>query len=425
MGAGFGPAAGVPSEGGGQQQAVEPPLVDSTADSCFTQEQLEDFGQFLGEHGVQSGTQVNYRQGWDLWGKFLPGLPTAQRPTNVYLDSVEGDRDKALYVLAFALHLYRTRKWRGSQVTHCFPHIRHHFFAAVRSTSFLDHPLIDKTRKAVVMSPQERVMEVQCKIDSCLLPLSYPLLDWGRVQYWVQTPWHTDKGRLRKATYLAGSMMVDSGNRVSNATGPTTDAVLGVPADHGVKTKQVEVTIAKGKAKTFKLHGAVAIRGYLQDPKTPKGVAADEQRFPGVIALRITFLTQKVVKDDEGPPEPLYYARREERESRFIDDMTEWLCYSTQLLDTDYLFTAYQCAPKPGAKTDKRLLQRRDVAEMFKASAVAKGLDPSRFSTSSARRFAASNKALSMAEIKKRGGWNESSSVPESHYRRNGESRGV
>jgi hypothetical protein len=322
MGAGFGPApaqtaGGGHPEGGGQQQAVEPPLVDSTAESCFTQEQLEDFGQFLGEHGVQAGSQVNYRQGWDLWGKFLPTLPLAQRPRNVYLDNVEADRDKALYVLAFALHLYRTRKWRGKQVTHCFPHLRHHFFAAVRSTSFLDHPLIDKTRKAVKMSPQERVVDVQRKIDTCLLPLSYPLLDWGRVQYWVQSLWHADKGRLRKATYLAGS-------RVSNATGPTTDAMLGVLADHGVKTEQVEVTIAKAKGKTFKLHGAVAIRGYLQDSKTPKGVAtAGEQLFPGVVALRITFLTQKVVKDDEGPPEPLYYARREERESRFIDDMME------------------------------------------------------------------------------------------------------
>jgi hypothetical protein len=62
---------------------------------------------------------------------------------------------------------------------------------------------------------------------------------------------------------------------------------------------------------------------------------------------------------------------------------------------------------------------------MFKAAAVGNRLDPSRFSTSSARRFAASNKALSMAEIKKRWGWNESSTVPESHYRRDGESKGA
>ncbi|KAJ1407242.1 hypothetical protein B484DRAFT_403878, partial [Ochromonadaceae sp. CCMP2298] len=42
--------------------------------------------------------------------------------------------------------------------------------------------------------------------------------------------------------------------------------------------------------------------------------------FPRVESVTITFLTQKVVQDNKGAPDGLYYARREPRESRFMDD---------------------------------------------------------------------------------------------------------
>jgi hypothetical protein len=356
------------------------------------------FGQFLEAGSVAPGTRVNYRQGWALWLLWLATLLPPQRPINAFMDNVVGDRDKALYLLAFAMHLYETRGWRGKQVTHFFGHLRHHFFGAVRSTAFLDHPLVGKIRDAVKMDHS------------------------ARVEFWVNTLWNEDRGRGRKATYLAGSMLMDTGKRASSATGPATDALLGIITDHGLRTAQVEATVSRG-GKTFTLAGAPALRSYLLRPRATEG-ATEELRFPGVQSIRITFLTEKVVRD-KGIPEPLFYGRRQERESRFMDDLLEWVRANDKLTDDDYLFTTYQRAPKSCAKTDKRLLQRRDLAEMFKAAAQAHGLDPQRFSTSSARRFAASNKGLSRAEVKVRGGWADDSNVPEAFYMRDPENRGA
>ncbi|KAJ1419583.1 hypothetical protein B484DRAFT_400142 [Ochromonadaceae sp. CCMP2298] len=70
-------------------------------------------------------------------------------------------------------------------------------------------------------------------------------------------------------------------------------------------------------------------------------------------------------------------------------------------------------------------LIQRDLAEIFKAAAQAHGLDPQRFSTSSARRFAASNKGLSRAEVKVSGGWADDSNVPDAIYMRDPENRGA
>jgi hypothetical protein len=121
-------------------------LMGAGQDCRFNEAQLAEFGAFLEQKVVRLSTQVTYRQGWKLWRSFLPTLPLPQRPCNVYLDDVRGDVNRALYVLAFAKHLYDTRSWRGRQVTRNFAHLRHHFFGAVRCTAFLDHPLLGKTR---------------------------------------------------------------------------------------------------------------------------------------------------------------------------------------------------------------------------------------------------------------------------------------
>jgi hypothetical protein len=361
-------------------------LLRGTDDDCpFTEAQVAAFGAFMGTGAIQPGSQVTYRQGWRLWCKdFLPALPPAQRPCNVFLDNVAGDLNRALYVLAFGKYLFDTRGWRGRQVTRNFAHVRYHFFSNIRDTAFLDHPIVGQARKAVQMDQGERVADVLRRVDSALLPMTYVLLDWAREKSWTATPWDTDKGRGSKATYLATSLLMDTGNRVSSATGPTTDKVLGTLADHGVKTAQLEITVSKPSSKAcFALAGAPAVRSYLVNPKATKGATA-ELLFPRVESMTITFLTQKVVQDNKGAPDGLYYARREPRESRFMDDVLTWLLRCDKLTEEDYLFTTYQLSPKRNAKTCKRLLQRRDVATLVKAAATAHGFDPARFSTSSA-----------------------------------------
>mmetsp|Transcript_18898 Transcript_18898/g.42089 ORF Transcript_18898/g.42089 Transcript_18898/m.42089 type:complete len:397 (+) Transcript_18898:700-1890(+) len=275
------------------------------------------------------------------------------------------------------------------------------------------------------MTHSERQADVLRRIEGALLPMSYPMLDWARKGYWLRASWDTDKGRSRRITYLTTCLLMDTGNRISCASGPTHDAVLGVTTDHGVKTAQVEISVRKPSDKTsFSLAGAAALRTYLCNPKAVAG-ATDALRYPRVQSLRITFLTQKVVRDGKGTPDPLFYGRRDPRESQFVDDVCDWLRFNPKLLDSDYLTTRYQLAPKPNAKTDKRLLQRQDVADLIKASAVAFDLPPHRFSTSSCRRFAGSTDALTMPEVKVRGGWAAGSTVTEQNYRRNPEGRGA
>ncbi|KAJ1386822.1 hypothetical protein B484DRAFT_410083, partial [Ochromonadaceae sp. CCMP2298] len=195
--------------------------------------------------------------------------------------------------------------------------------------------------------------------------------------------------------------------------------------DHGIKVAQVEITVSRPSPKPFfALAGAVAMRSYLCDPRAVEG-ATDTLRYPQVESMRVLFLTQKVVKDRKGPPDPLFFGRRDPRESQYLDDVLDWLRLETALQDDDYLTTRYQLAPKASAKTNKRLLQRQDVAVMVKAAVVEFGLDPKRFSTSSARRFAGSTSALDMPEVKVRCGWAAGSFVTEQHYHRNPEGRGA
>jgi hypothetical protein len=215
-------------------------------------------------------------------------------------------------------------------------------------------------------------------------------------------------------------MMMDTGNRVSSATGPKRDKILGVITDHGIRYECLQVEARRPDDQSiFVMKGGPELYVYLQ--KTRNLTSAT---FPLVLNVRLTFLTQKVVRKG-GAPDPLYFGRRTDRESQFVDDMMLWCSLNQKLGPKDYLFTRYQLAPKPGAKKDKRLLTPADITHVVKSAAVAFNLDPARFTTSSARRFLAAGGGLEDQEMKHRAGWAADSTVPQEHYLRNFESRGA
>ncbi|KAJ1387308.1 hypothetical protein B484DRAFT_409941, partial [Ochromonadaceae sp. CCMP2298] len=171
--------------------------------------------------------------------------------------------------------------------------------------------------------------------------------------------------------------------------------------------------------RTFVLKGGPVLHEYLF-----RNRCSTTGAFKGILNMRLTFLTQKVVRKG-GAPDPLYYGNRSPREARYIQDMMLWLYFNAKLGALDYLYTRYQLAPKAGAKTDKRLLQPRDITAVVKASAEAFGLDPKRFTTSSARRFLAAGGGLEDPEMKQRAGWTPNSTTPATHYLREFEGRGA
>jgi hypothetical protein len=386
---------------------------------CFEGPQLEEFARFMADNSVQPSTQVAYRTGVKVWREYIGQVAAERRPDELLRD-VRDMRVKALHILALALYLYRGKGWRGQQITSHFAAIGLFLTANIENEGIMEHSIVVRARAAVSMTQAERAVEMQRRIDTAIMPMTYPMLDHARGVFWDGTDWGKDQGRSCKAAYLATCMMMDTGNRVSNATGPKTDRILGVVTDHGIRVKDLEVTLQHPDGqRTFVLKGGPVLHEYLFRNRCPTTGA-----FKGVLNMRLTFLTQKVVRKG-GAPDPLYYGNRSPREARYIQDMMLWLYFNAKLGALDYLYTRYQLAPKAGAKTDKRLLQSRDITAVVKASAEAFGLDPKRFATSSARRFLAAGGGLEDPEMKQRAGWTPNSTTPTTHYLREFEGRGA
>jgi hypothetical protein len=392
---------------------------DAELQRGFTPQQLEEFAVFMGAGSVQPGTLVAYRTGEGLWRGYLGNLSEERRPMEL-LEDVKDIMVMALHILAFAIKLYQERGWRGVQITAHFAAIGLFLSTNVENAGLMKHSVVDRARAAVSMTREERAVQAQHRIDHAVMPVSYDMLDLARRVHFVDVDKGTDKGRSSMAAYLATAMMMDTGNRVSSATGPRTDRVLGVIADHGIRFENLELTIQHpSEPSTFALKGGPALHKYLQWQHSRSPGA-----FPGVVDMRLTFLTQKVVRKG-GAPDPLFYGRRSEREVQFMEDLLLWCLLNHKLLPEDYLYTRYQLAPKPGAKKHKRLLQSRDVALVVKGAAEAFGYDPRRFCPSSARRFLAASGGLEDKEMKQRVGWSANSTAPATHYLRNFEGRGA
>lgn len=191
-------ATAAPTAPGATTITAAPSPTSTELDLHFTPDQQSEFAQFLGANSVQPSSQVAYRRGVALWQEYLAQIPEALRPDEL-LCNTSDDRTKALHIFAFSLFLYRAKRWRGIQITTHFAAIGHHLRAA--GNAFMEHAIIASTRAAVSMSQPERAVEMQRRIDTAIMPMTYPMIDWARGTSGTGAPGtRTRGGRARSPT---------------------------------------------------------------------------------------------------------------------------------------------------------------------------------------------------------------------------------
>jgi hypothetical protein len=392
----------------------------------FTPGQMKAMPDFVGLSMVTAGTTLDYERGWTLWRRWLRSLDANRRPDE-YLELVQDDEDKARLVLLFAMSLYAEKAWRGRQITRLFAHIAHFIRIRFVPITFFKHPIVGAARLAVRHSPAEMRVHLTAKSKAALAPMCLEMLDYAREVLWVQQSRVSAQGLDARAAYVAMALLVDTGKRVSSVTGPTFRKGVLV-ADHGIIWSDVEVltTRTEGEGTTLRAGGR-SLRQYLGSQ--PEPTVEGQRRYPGVSGFTIKFFTEKVrVPEDRAQVDAIPFGRTNERENQFLEDIMDWARLSGDVEEGDYVCTRIHPDPRPGVLAGRRLLRRADVASAVKMSADAVGLDPAKFSTSSARKcFATFTTANGMLadERNRRAGWVQGSRTVDDHYNKLVHNRGV
>ena len=265
-----------------------------------------------------------------------------------------------------------------------------------------NNPAIQRGRAGVARSDDEAREQMAARKKRKILPAFVEMLTEWRRASWDDQPWDTREGRLNRAAYLGFMVMCNEGPRISNVT----------PAEGKGKEAKRNHN-CKGRDLVFEsIHG---VRAHVGQP----ALAAMVLESQSVASANISYITTKVRKQQQ-VQENKIIARRTEEESRLLDDLVEW-ARRAEIGEDEKLFTI---------KMDgqSRLMRYSDVASAVKQAAVRCGLPPQHFSTSSARRFFATQMDLagvSKAERNAVGGWSQTSSVADGHYSREGALRGA
>ena len=195
-------------------------------------------------------------------------------------------------------------------------------------------------------------------------------------------------------------MTCNEGPRASNLTPPDGRR----QEDHGCKAKDLVFTLV----------------GEDQVAAGAEGTVARLVVPSNVVAACLTYVSSKPGKAKANvTQEKKVIMRRSLEESQLLDDLVEWVSHA-DLISDDRLFVV---------KLGKKPLQLRakDIRVGIKGSAVRCKVPPRHFSTSSGRKFFATQMTLAgapPAEIRAVGGWSASSSVPDTHYSRASSLRG-
>jgi hypothetical protein len=200
----------------------------------------------------------------------------------------------------------------------------------------------------------------------------------------------------KKAIWLAVALGFDSGPRIGNLTkkdGPSGE-------DHCVRAEDCIFDVLNSE-QTGCLQYRAGI-GFAQYLKARRG---DSSEVKSVTMKYVTHKTQRQLVQT-----PKYIARRTILESQVLDDICAWIMRSG-VQQTDELLTRY--SPR------RKVVIRKDVANAIKDVAEFFRLPRTNFSTRSLRSGYATDvtvHGVAPRQRNQRGGWKDSSRIPERHY---------
>jgi hypothetical protein len=352
----------------------------------FTSQDNDQIEALL-SRGVTAGSGKIYKAEEGKWVTFHKDRLGGSTDFNLALyPHVE---DKIRIWLLFVEYLYEVKGQRVEQVFSTLAGVRSNLLSRQVNIDFLRDPRISRARNATRRSNEENRTYLETKAGHVILPAPWELLVSMRESLWVKTPWGKSEFLVKKASYLAFGIMMCLGLRVSNLSAPEKSG-----SNHGIKIRDVT------------LENTLGIRAKLGSGAPPVGDIVDT-----TVRVILTVVTTKTGATKVGQEQKIIEKRSPE-ESQLVEDLVTWFRQVRMDAD-DYLFTAGSPA--------KRKLRAKDIRENVKFAAGELGLSPEFFSTSSGRKFFATQTDLACVPAAERNavaGWAETSKIPEANYSR-------
>ncbi|KAJ1384439.1 hypothetical protein B484DRAFT_461462, partial [Ochromonadaceae sp. CCMP2298] len=405
----------LPLGGDGSGDTGEVPQPRGDGAWAFGAGDMAKMRDFLSSKSVTAGTTASYGPGIRRWQGYEQNLTPRWASPGEWFERVARNRDKALHVLLYCLHLYGVQGQRGEQIAGALTSLRHHIDVNLYDSEFLSEGLMRKVRQACGCSTEEIKVLLAAKLASAKLPMVLEMVDWAERSLWDGRGWTTAADLDKRVVYLSICLGMDAGPRPSNLTWPDKKSA----ENHCVLARDVTANIMLSPSAGFaKIMGGPRLHQHLAtyDGRVHPGVLHGfPTPFPQVIGLELVFLTSKTSRATRLTlPKPIALQRRTERESKLVDRLLLWFLHAPRLQEEDPLFRRYH------PTMDTSLLPRRKpIAAAIKSAAVALGFDPNRFSCKSMRSgFATTATANGMSAVERnyRGGWTEGSLVPGLHY---------
>ena len=346
---------------------------------------------FLSEHKVTRGSMDAYKEGWNLWTKFV------QREENggsddVYLESLSVD-DRSKAFVRFLVTLYEEEGKRGKELERLTAHVVHMFDIELKDVSGFNSRLVSLMKKSCKRSTGEAREHAIHALETALVPVCNEALEFMIQTFWDGHSWDYDGMRI-KVQVAAIVLALHRGLRVSNYT---------------TKEKKKEDHCMKKSDMVFTVSGEndVVTRVESQDMGTDD-------------VNKVLSVTTYVWTTKTGETAPTRVAQVIDRDtpgaSRLVDMLAETAKNIGGVRDDD-LFTIYRVGQS--GKSLVRRLRRKDVDQLLKTCHAECNIE-GRVSTHSLCKAFAGNKVAVAAAAGVapdfQGRWAEGSKVVDESY---------
>lgn len=354
---------------------------------------------------MTKGSLGEYRRQWKKWQGFLGTVAIERRPQE-YLENVGGVEAKVKWLILFVDYLKNTLGVTGSQaVGGVLSALKFYWKCRCLDCDIFESEALAQAKQGARMTTEEIREAALVKELTKKLPAVVEMVIWIREQYWEKSGVDRE-GLDKKGTYMSLAISFDSGFRPCNVTlkdGPSAE-------DHCILAKHFRFVVDVGTG-LMKFTGGEEIRAFL--------VVDLYVRMTQVMCVDIVVLTGKNQNRASFSQQARTIGRGSAFEEGLLEQLLEWMVLSGVKADDPFV-TRY-AARKGGAPgtVDRKVVTAKAVRVAIKASCVALGLPPNRYSAKSLRSGFATHMiacGTPREDMVTRGGWSKSSRVPEKHY---------
>jgi hypothetical protein len=356
---------------------------------------------------ITKGTRKNYEAIMRRWVEYREILDPRSDP-GMCLERIPDEEGKIGRILHFYSWLYQ-RGYRAGEITSHTTALRDWLRIKRYKYDWLDDMrLIEARNKAGARTTEEQRVVHAKQRENTKLPVPLEVYPRAREKYWSNAMMGTG-GLLDKALWLGMAIAVNDGRRLSNVMRPDGKNA----EDHTIRRSDIALRYKETWYKPSQL------REFLKHHH--------EDEIEEIVFIYETGKTSRVMGGNA--PDEVFWGRDTPLESQVLSDLVVFLATAlpegydeARAPKTLYLLTRMH-RNKLKTPTQKEIIEAlRNVVAEF-------GLDPDLFSGKSFRSGLATHGAAegaSKADIRRRGGWGEKSTVNERFYERNmGTARGA